>query len=112
MTGGSISGMDEIVFGNHALFVLIDPTTFAPPGLIADRARTIGRYIRETVFDPEVSLGAATDAGAGLLPGEPEHRARTQNRRVGVPVPRGDAKMLGELAAQVGVVPSQVPRGF
>jgi uncharacterized oxidoreductase len=112
MTGGSISGMDEIVFGNHALFVLIDPTTFAPRSLIADRARTIGRYIRETIVGPEVSLGAATDAGAGLLPGEPEHRARQRNERVGVSIPRGDATLLGALAADVGVAPTEVPRGF
>ena len=112
MTGGSISGMDEIVFGNHALFVLIDPTILASRSLIADRARTIGRYIRETIVDPEVSLGAATDAGAGLLPGEPEHRARQRNERVGVSIPRGDATLLGALAADVGVAPTEVPRGF
>lgn len=97
-TAGSVSGMEDLISGNHALFIIFDPTVFATKEIIAKQANSLGNYIRETLLDPGADFQAPGMDHKLLMPGEPEYIARTQSKKQGVLINKRDVESLQDLA--------------
>jgi len=100
---GSVSGMDDVLWGNHALFYVTDIERCTTRDALEARVTALVEYVRETDYSEHVPMPRATKSDRALVPGEAEHRTREENREHGVPIPDGDAAMLRELAAELGL---------
>lgn len=100
---GTVSGMDDVVWGNHAAFFAADLAAFTTEERAAERAAAMAEHLRSA----EAADGAGPGDGAKgeevLLPGEAEHRARRARRESGIPLSSADAAALGDLARDAGV---------
>lgn len=109
---GSVSGMDDVIWGNHAVFVVIDLTAFTTPDRVADRAETMAEYVRTTDFSADLASGAAAKGNETLLPGEAEDITSRRHREDGIPFSAADAAELRELAREKGMVSDEIPDPF
>ncbi|MFB6160551.1 MAG: Ldh family oxidoreductase [Haloferacaceae archaeon] len=109
---GTVSGMDDVIWGNHAAFVAIDLSRFTSRERTAERAAAMAEYVRATDFSADLGPGAAAMGEETLLPGEAEHRARKRHRTDGVPVSGADAAAFDEFARDVGVDEGSIPAPF
>lgn len=100
---GSVSGMDDVLWGNHAVFYVTDISRWATPESISNYVSTVVRYIRETEYSDSVPLPWATHGERGRVPGEAEHASRLEQREQGLRVPEEDAALLRELAIDQGM---------
>ncbi|PGF13926.1 hypothetical protein CP556_22845 [Natrinema sp. CBA1119] len=109
---GTVSGMSDVIWGNHATFFVVDLEAFTARERIADRAAAIADYVRSTDFSADLSPGAAANGDETLLPGEAEHTATVRCRDDGVPFSSADAESLVELARREGVTEDAIPAAF
>jgi uncharacterized oxidoreductase len=109
---GSVSGMDEVIWGNHAAFFAVDLDRFTSRDRVAERAAAMAAHVRESDYSADLPPGAASMGDETLLPGEAEHLSRERNRADGVPVSGADAAALGDLARDVGLDEGSIPEPF
>ncbi len=100
---GTVSGMSDVIWGNHATFFVVDLEAFTTPDQIADRADAIAEYVRSTDFSADRTPGAAAEGDETLLPGEAEYATTCRCRDEGIPFSSVDAASLADLARREGV---------
>lgn len=100
---GSVSGTNDVRWGNHALFYVTDMERCTTRTAMEARVTAFVNYIRETDYSDDVSMPWATNGDRALVPGEAEHRTREARLENGIPVPDADAAMLRDLAAEQGL---------
>lgn len=100
---GSVSGMPDGLWGNHAVFFLIDLEQVTTQAAVEQRVTAFREYLDATDFSSAIPMPWATKGERALLPGEAEAQTRSANRRDGIPMPPDDAQMLRELATERGV---------
>ncbi len=103
LSDGTVSGEDDVVWGNHAVFTAIDLEQFTSRERAAERAAAMARYVRESDFSADYGPGDAAKGEELLLPGEYEHRSDLDHREHGVEMSAADARRLVEVARQRGV---------
>jgi uncharacterized oxidoreductase len=103
VSDGWVSGMDDVVWGNHAAFVAVDLAAFTTEERAAERAAAMAAHVRSADSAAGVGPGDAAAGEGVLLPGEAEHRARRERRAAGVPLSAADAAALCDLARAAGV---------
>lgn len=108
---GRVAGQSDIIRGNAATFIAIDPTLFSTRDEVEADITALATYLRETEFSPHVSPGIAAYGDEALLPGEPEYLITADRRENGIPLPEKDVEALYELARKHGVV-EHVPSAF
>lgn len=109
---GTVSGMDDVIWGNHAAFFAVDLSRFTSRERTAERAAAMAEYVRASDFSADFGSGVASMGDETLLPGEAEHLARQRNLADGVPVSDADAAALGDLARDLGIVDRAIPAPF
>jgi uncharacterized oxidoreductase len=112
LADGTVSGANDVIWGNHAVFTAIDVERFTSRERAGDRASAMARYVRETDFSTECGPGDAANGEELLLPGEYEHRSEQDHREHGVEMSRADARNLVEVAREVGVGEAVFPATF
>ncbi|UWG46339.1 Malate/lactate/ureidoglycolate dehydrogenase, LDH2 family [Halanaeroarchaeum sp. HSR-CO] len=112
VSDGSVSGMADVLWGNHAAFFVVDVTEFSTRSRIEERASAMAAYVRETDYDPEIGVGTAARGETTLLPGEAEFRSTRRSLERGVSVSPADARDLAALADSLGIDSSTVPDSF
>ena len=112
LTDGSVSGMSDVTWGNHATFVVFDLETVTTRERAAERAAAMAAYVRSSDFSAGYGPGPGAIGSETLLPGEPEHLTATDHRSNGIPFPAADATALGELAREWGVDSGAIPAAF
>lgn len=112
VSDGTVSGMADVVWGNHAAFFAVDLDRFTTRERTAERAAALAAYVRESDFAADLGPGAAAMGDETLLPGEAEHLTRERHRADGVPVSEADAASLGDLARAAIVEESAIPAPF
>ncbi len=100
---GSVSGTDDVLWGNHALFFVLDLERCTSRAAIEERAAAMAAYVRETEYSSDIPTPWATKGEHALLPGEAEHERRLAHRENGIPIPADDAALLRELAGELDV---------
>ena len=108
---GSVSGMDDVIWGNHVLFYVTDVERLTTPEALEARISAFVDYVRETEYSPEIPMPKAAMGDRALLPGEAEHRTREERRENGIPLPEEDARLLRDLASDrslEGAVPDSL----
>jgi LDH2 family malate/lactate/ureidoglycolate dehydrogenase len=91
MTGAVSRRPGATVGSPSQLFVALDPAAFAGRDAFADGIRRLANAIKE--------VGPAPGFDEVLLPGELEHRAAAESKRLGVPLAPSTVQLLSELAA-------------
>lgn len=109
---GTVSGMADVIWGNHAAFVAIDLEAVTTRERAAERAAAIAAYLRETDFSADVGPGDGAMGDETLLPGEAEHRTAGRHREEGIPFSRADAEALAGLALDAGMDDPDIPEAF
>lgn len=109
---GTVSGMSDVIWGNHATFFVVDLEAFTAPDRIADRADAIAEYVRSTDFSADHTPGAAAEGEETLLPGEAEYATTVRCRDEGIPFSSVDAASLADLARSEGVREELIPSTF
>jgi uncharacterized oxidoreductase len=100
ITDGTVSGMDDVVSGNLAVFLVIDLERFTTRERIVERAASMAAHVRGT----DASLEAPGAMGdETLLPGEAEHITTQRRLDSGIPFSPADVDALIELARETGV---------
>lgn len=97
---GSVSGMDDVLWGNHALFLVVDVERWTTRDALEARLRAFVDYVRDTEYSESVPTPGHARGDRALVPGEAEHRVRERRREEGIPVPEADAATLRELAVE------------
>ncbi|WP_436348519.1 Ldh family oxidoreductase [Natronorubrum sp. FCH18a] len=109
---GTVSGMSDVIWGNHATFFVVDLEAVTSPERIAERADAIAEYVRSTDFSADLTPGTAAAGDETLLPGEAEHASTARCRDDGIPFSSADAAALAALARDEGVDETLVPASF
>jgi len=112
VTDSTASGADDVTWGNHAVFVVIDLERFTTRERIEERTADIAAFVRETDFSADLDLGAGARGDETLLPGEAEHRTARKRRLEGVPIPDVDVAALVELARRYDLGEGDIPPAF
>ncbi|MFB6310467.1 MAG: Ldh family oxidoreductase [Salinirussus sp.] len=112
ISDGTVSGEEDLIWGNHAIFTAIDLESFTTRERAAERATVMADYIRSTDFSAEYGPGDAAKGETLLLPGEYEHRSEQDSLEHGIHIPAADARALTEVAAELGVDEDLVPTAF
>jgi uncharacterized oxidoreductase len=108
-----VSGQEDVVPGNTAVFIAIDLTKMTSRDAIAARTAAFAEYIHSTEFSSEVPVGNAAEGDETLLPGEAEYRIASRQREAGIDLPGRDADSLRELAIDRGLgdsIPAAIAR--
>lgn len=71
---------DAAAGGNDAVFIAIDPLEFTTQSAHIARVTAFADYLKTAEYPDTIPAGIAAYAGAGLLPGEPEHELYTATR--------------------------------
>lgn len=108
---GTVSGMDDVIPGNHAAFFVADIEAVTTRERAAERAAAMAEYVYETDVSATLEVGPGMSGESVLLPGEAEHRAERRHRRDGIPFSPEDAAALAALARDNGADDS-VPAPF
>jgi uncharacterized oxidoreductase len=103
LADGTVSGEEDLVWGNHAVFTAIDLTRFTTPERAAERAQAMADYVRSSDFSAGHGPGAAAKGDDLLLPGEYEHESEADHRARGIEMQAADAARLRSVAADLGV---------
>jgi uncharacterized oxidoreductase len=112
LADGTVSGEDDVIWGNHAVFTAIDVEQFTSRERAAERAAAMARYVRETDFSADYGPGDAAKGEELLLPGEYEHRSEQDHLEHGVEISAADARSLVEVAREVAVDEGAFPGPF
>lgn len=112
ISDGSVSGMSDVIWGNHATFVAVDLETFTTRERIAERASSMAEYVRSSDYSADLSSGAAARGEETLLPGEAEYGATLECEAEGIPFSSADTAALAELARREGVDEDAIPTVF
>jgi uncharacterized oxidoreductase len=100
---GSVSGMADVTWGNHALFYITDIERCTTREALESRVVAFQEYLCDTNYADDISMPSATTGNRTLLPGEAEHRARESRTDAGIPLGDGVATVLRDLAAEHGI---------
>lgn len=112
LSDGTVSGEDDVIWGNHAIFTAIDLEQFTSRERAADRATAMAEYLRSTDFSAEYGPGDAAKGEELLLPGEYEHESEQEGLERGIHIPAADARAIAAVAADLGVDLALVPAAF
>ena len=112
VTDSTASGADDVTWGNHAVFVVIDLKQFTTRERIEERTADIAAFVRDTDFSANLNPGAGARGDQTLLPGEAEHHTARKRRQEGIPIPDVDVASLVELARRHGLEEDEVPPAF
>ena len=103
LADGTVSGEDDLIWGNHAVFTAIDLTRFTTRERAAERAQAMADYVRSSDFSAGHGPGEAAKGDDLLLPGEYEHESEAAHREHGVEMQAADAARLRSVADDLGV---------
>lgn len=103
VSNGSVSGMDDVLWGNHAVFFVIDVEWLTTRDALESQVAAVVEHVRETDYSAEVPMPLTSYSDQALLPGEAEHRTRETNQKKGIPIPVDDISLLVELAEELDV---------
>jgi len=112
MLGDSfVAGQDpDGIVNNAAAFLAVDPDRFASAEASRTRVEALVENIRSADYPTEVLPGDAARGDSALLPGEPEHRTRTERAAEGIPLAPETVALFVELAEELGV--DELPPSF
>jgi len=99
ISDGQVSGQSDAIFGNQAMFALIDPLQFSTQNRIENRISKFEAYLKSTPRSETMDVGEAAHGDKFLLPGESEHLARRDNLAHGVEISENDVELLHSLRA-------------
>ena len=106
-----VAGQDaDGVVNNAAAFVAVDPDRFASREANRARIEALAENVASADFPEGVSTGDAARGDRALLPGEPEHRTRTEREAEGVPIAPETIELFVDLASDLGV--EETPPSF
>lgn len=112
LADGTVSGEEEIIWGNHAVFTAIDLERFTSRERAAERATAMASYVRGSDFSADYGPGDAAKGDELRLPGEYEYESEREQLAIGVKIPDADARSLAEVARKEGVDEAVIPVAF
>lgn len=105
LSGGQCSSPEFPIngAGNTALFILLNPQSFAGIDHFLQQGDALTAYVRSCPTTPGVT--------AITLPGDPERQMRQQRQREGIPIPDGTWELISQTAQQLGLPWPLTPAG-
>lgn len=110
-SGGTVSGMAETRWGNHAVFYITDLERVTTRAAVESRITAMAEYVRDTTYSSAIPTPPTAGGEEALLPGEYEYRIRKTRQREGLPIRDGDVAVFTELAEQQGLA-DEIPAAF
>ena len=112
MLGDSlVAGQDaDGVVNNAAAFVAVDPDRFASTEANRARVEAFAENVASADFADAIAAGDAARGDRALLPGESEHRMRTEREAEGIPIADETIDLFVDLSEALGV--EETPSSF
>lgn len=109
ISDGIVAGQTDSSYSNAGAFIAIDPTTFTTKSQIEERVRAIEAHVKSASPHDDLHPGYGARGESALLPGEPEHQSRVEQRREGIEIEEQDYQLLSEFADEADIaVPKRV----
>ena len=106
-----VAGQDaEGVVNNAAAFVAVDPDRFSSREANRARVEALAENIASADYPEAVLPGDAARGDRAMIPGEPEHRTRTERAADGIPLAAETVALFVDLAEELGV--EELPPSF
>lgn len=107
----SVAGQDsDGIVSNAATFLAVDPDRFSGPGANRARVEALVDYLRSADYPEAIPTGEAARGDRALLPGEAEHRTRTDRETAGIPLAPQTVALFVDLAEELGA--GEIPPSF